>query len=296
MAEMKNPQQQMGGQSWRVFASVVVIVMAAMLLQRGLRQRVNVGPKVQVSVRAEQAGPGDEKAAVPAVVVPAVVKTQAAGKRSGFLAVLARPLFVALNWIHRHVISNWGWAILVLTLGINVVLLPLRIRMMRSQWKTQRIQPEVAAIRERYKGCKLGDPRMLAMNKELSGLQRKHGVSVWNSIVPLLIQMPLLYGFYQMLHNAVELQHAPWLWLQDLSAADPLHILPIVFVVTMGLQQWLTPAPGTDAVQRKMMAVAMPVVYGVMAWHVSAGLALYWSGGTIFAIGQQMVFSRSRMG
>lgn len=287
MAEMKNPQQQMGGQSWRVLVSVVVIVMAAMLLQQGLRQRSNVGPKVQVSVRAEQAGSGYGNAAV---------KTQAGGKRSGFLAVLARPLFVALEWIHRHVISNWGWAILVLTLGINMVLLPLRVRMMRSQWKTQRIQPEVAAIRERYKGCKLGDPRMLAMNEELSGLQRKHGVSVWNSIVPLLIQMPLLYGFYQMLHNAVELQHAPWLWLQDLSAADPLHILPIVFVVTMGLQQWMTPAPGTDVVQRKMMAVAMPVVYGVMAWHVSAGLALYWSGGTIFAIGQQMVFSRSRMG
>ncbi len=290
MAEMRNPQQQIGRRSLRVFVSMVVIVTAAMFVQQGLKQRVNVGPKVQVSVRGEQANSSDGKAAA---TVHAI--SQPPRKGNGFLAILARPLFVALKWIHLHVISNWGWAILVLTLLINVALLPLRIRMMRSQLKTQRIHPEIAAIKERFKGCKLGDPRMLAMNEEISGLQRAHGISMWNSIVPLMIQMPLLYGFYQMLHNAVELQHAPWLWLQDLSVADPLHILPFVFVVTMVLQQWLTPAPGTDAAQRKMMAVAMPLLYGVMTWHVSAGLALYWSGGTIFAIVQQMVFSRSRL-
>lgn len=289
MTEMKNPQQQIGGQSLSVFVSMVLILMAAMFVQRGL----NTGPRTQPSTRtAAQASSGDGNGTA---TVRALTKAQASGNGNGFLAILARPLFVALNWIHLHVISNWGWAILVLTLLINVVLLPLRVKMMRSQWKTQLIQPEVAAIREKFKGCKMGDPRMLTMNEEISGLQRAHGISLWNNIVPLLIQAPLLYAFYQMLHQTVELQHAPWLWLQDLSVADPLHILPIVFVVTMVLQQWMTPAPGTDAAQRKMMAVAMPLLYCVMTWHASAGLALYWSGGNIFAIAQQIVFSRSRL-
>jgi YidC/Oxa1 family membrane protein insertase len=118
---------------------------------------------------------------------------------------------------------------------------------------------------------------------------------MFSGVLPLLIQWPLLYGFYRMLHNAAELHHAPWLWLHDLSAADPLHILPIFCLLSMVLQQVVTPAPGTDRAQRRMMAIALPLLYGFMTWRVSAGLALYWGLANVISILQQVVFNRTRL-
>jgi YidC/Oxa1 family membrane protein insertase len=208
------------------------------------------------------------------------------------LDLLAQPLFNLLNWIHTHIVSNWGWAILILTLLINLLLLPLRIKTMRAQRTTQRLQPEIAAIKEKFKGCKFGDPRMRDMQREISTVQRAHGMGILGNFVPLLIQIPLLYAFYRMLHSASQLHHAPWLWLHDLSAPDPLHILPILFVSTMILQQLLTPAPGADPTQRKLMAIVLPLFYFGITWRTSAGLALYWSFGNMILILQQIIFDR----
>jgi YidC/Oxa1 family membrane protein insertase len=288
MAEMKNPNQEMGGLSLRALISMALIVIVLMFMRQALKRKFDVG-SLDKADQVVQSSAGTVKTAA---THRSTTKIEPHARHAGFLDLLALPLFLALRWIHLHVVSNWGWAILVLALLINVALLPLRIRMMRSQRKTQRIQPEMAAIRARFKGCKLGDPRMQEMNQEIAGLQRAHGVSMFGGIIPLLIQMPLLYGFYRMLHNATELNHAPWLWLHDLSAADPLHILPIVFLGTMILQQVVTPNVGVDPTQRKLMVVAMPLFYGVMTWHVSAGLALYWSCGNVFAIVQQIIFTR----
>jgi YidC/Oxa1 family membrane protein insertase len=214
--------------------------------------------------------------------------------RFGFLRVIAKPLFLALNWIHVHLVHSWGWAILLLTLFINLVLMPTRIKTMRSQLKMQRIQPQINAIRARFKDCKMGDPHLLEMNKEIFDLQKKEGINVFGGMLPLLLQMPLLYGFYRMLQNVVELRHAEWFWLHDLSSLDPLHVLPVFFVITMFLLQLLTPSSGTDPVQRKMTALGLPVLGFFMTWKVGAGLALYWSFGNVISIVQQVVVSRMR--
>ena len=209
----------------------------------------------------------------------------------GFMRVVSQPLYRALCWIHDHIVSNWGWAILLLALIVNLALLPARVSSVRFQRKMQRIQPQIMAIRERYKGCKMGDPRMAEMNASIFDLQRKEGVGIFGSFLPMLLQMPLLYGFYQMLRNVAELHSAGWLWVHDLGAPDPLHVLPLIFVSTMLLLQVLTPSPGTDPMQRKVMAVVLPALGFFMTWKVAAGLALYMAFGNLVSVAQQALLS-----
>jgi YidC/Oxa1 family membrane protein insertase len=213
-----------------------------------------------------------------------------------YLGIIAKPLFLALRWIHEHIVSNWGWAILVLTLVINLAMLPTRIQMMKSALKMQRIQPEMNAIKEKFKKYKATDPRRADMNKEMFDLQKREGVNMFGGCLPMLVQWPLLYGFYRMLLNTIELRQAPWLWLHNLAAPDPLHILPIFFIVTMFLVQYLTPSPGMDPAQQKMMAFTMPVFFGFMTWNLSSGLALYWAFGNVINVIQQMVMNRTGIG
>jgi YidC/Oxa1 family membrane protein insertase len=214
----------------------------------------------------------------------------------GYLTVIAKPLFLALRWIHEHIVSGWGWAILVLTLVINLAMLPTRIQMMRSALKMQRIQPEMNAIKEKFKKYKATDPRRADMNKEMFDLQKREGVNMFGGCLPMLVQWPLLYGFYRMLLNTIELRQAPWLWLHNLAAPDPLHILPVFFIVTMFLVQYLTPSPGMDPAQQKMMAFTMPVFFGFMTWNLSSGLALYWAFGNVINVIQQAVMNRTGIG
>ena len=214
----------------------------------------------------------------------------------GWWKFISEPLFVVLRWIHQHIVGNWGWAILVLTLILNIFMLPTRITMMKSALKMQRIQPQMAAIKERYKKYKATDPRRQDMNKELFDLQKREGANMFGGCLPMLIQWPLLYGFYNMLGNVIELRQAHWLWLPDLASPDPLHILPVFFIVSMFLVQYLTPSPGVDPAQQKMMAFTMPAVFGFMTWSVASGLALYWACGNIVNIVQQMVMNRTKMG
>jgi YidC/Oxa1 family membrane protein insertase len=214
----------------------------------------------------------------------------------GWLKIIAKPFFLALRWIHQHIVPNWGWAILVLTLFINLAMLPTRVQMMKSALKMQRIQPEMDAIKNRYKNYKMNDPRKQEMNKEIFDLQKREGVNMFGGCLPMLVQMPLLFGFYKMLSNVIELRHADWLWLHDLAAPDPLHILPVFFIVTMFLVQFLTPSPGVDPAQQKMMAFTMPVFFGFMTWNLASGLALYWSFGNIINVVQQIIMNRTKMG
>jgi YidC/Oxa1 family membrane protein insertase len=214
----------------------------------------------------------------------------------GYMGILAKPLFLALRWVHEHVVSNWGWAILVLTLVINLAMLPTRIQMMRSALKMQRIQPEMNAIKEKFKKYKTTDPRRADMNKEMFDLQKREGVNMFGGCLPMLVQWPLLFAFYRMLLNTIELRQAPWMWLHNLSAPDPLHILPVFFIVTMFLVQYLTPSPGMDPAQQKMMAFTMPVFFGFMTWNLSSGLALYWAFGNVINVIQQAVMNRTGIG
>lgn len=214
----------------------------------------------------------------------------------GWLGYIARPLFLWLKWMYSHIVANWGWAILLQTLVINVALLPLRLSQMKSMLKMQRVAPQIKAIQEKYKKYSLRDPKKAEMNTEISALYKKEGVNPAGGCLPLLIQMPFLFAYYRMLNVAMDLRHAPWLWIRDLSAPDPLHILPIAIIVTMLIMQRMTPQAGMDPAQQKMMNIMMPGMLGVMSWNLAAGLCLYWSAGQLIGIVQQAVMNRTSLG
>jgi YidC/Oxa1 family membrane protein insertase len=214
----------------------------------------------------------------------------------GFFGPIGKYLFLSLQFIHAHITSNWGWSIVLLTVLINVLILPLRVKTMQSGLKMQRIQPQMDAIKERYKKYKATDPKRNEMNVEIMKLQKDNGVNMFGGCIPTLIQMPLLFAFFSMLPKVVELRQAHWFWLPDLSSADPYHILPIVMVVSQFLVQFYTPSPGVDPQQQKMMAFMMPAVSGYMTWNYASGLALYWTIGNLISIIQQSVMNRTSIG
>ena len=214
----------------------------------------------------------------------------------GWLGLIARPLFLWLKWMYAHIVPNWGWAILLQTLVINLTLLPLRISQMKSMLKMQRVAPQIKAIQEKYKKYTLRDPKKAEMNTEISELYKKEGVNPAGGCLPLLIQMPFLFAYYRMLNVAMDLRHAPWMWVHDLSAPDPLHILPVAIIVTMLIMQRMTPQAGMDPAQQKMMNIMMPGMLGIMSWNLPAGLGLYWSAGQLIGIVQQSVMNRTSLG
>ncbi len=214
----------------------------------------------------------------------------------GFFGVIGKYLFISLQFIHAHVASNWGWAIILLTVLINILMLPFRIKTMQNGLKMQRIQPQMNAIKERYKKYKATDPKKSEMNAEIMKLQKDNGVNMFGGCIPTLITLPLLYAFYGMLPRVVELRHAHWLWLPDLQQPDPWHILPIVMVISQFLVQYYTPSPGVDPQQQKMMAFTMPAISGWFTWTYGSGLALYWAVGNFVGIIQQTVMNRTSLG
>ncbi len=214
----------------------------------------------------------------------------------GFWGPIGKYLFLALQFIHLHVVSNWGWAIIILTLIVNTLILPLRIKTMQSGLKMQRIQPQMDAIKEKYKKYKATDPKRNEMNMEIMKLQKDNGVNMFGGCIPTLVQLPLLFAFFSMLPRVVELRHAHWFWLPDLTAPDPWHVLPIIMVVSSFLMQYYTPSPGVDPQQQKMMAFTMPAVTGYFVWNYASGLGLYWAVGNFFGIAQQMVMNRTSLG
>ncbi len=214
----------------------------------------------------------------------------------GWLGIIARPLFLWLKWMYSHIVGNWGWAILLQTLIINLALLPLRLSQMKSMLKMQRVAPQIKSIQEKYKKYSLRDPRKAAMNEEISALYKTEGVNPAGGCLPLVIQMPFLFAYYRMLNVAMDLRHAPWMWVHDLSAPDPYHILPVAIIVTMLIMQRMTPQAGMDPAQQKMMNVMMPGMLGIMSWNLPAGLGLYWSAGQVISIVQQSIMNRTSLG
>jgi YidC/Oxa1 family membrane protein insertase len=213
----------------------------------------------------------------------------------GFFGIIARPLFIWLRWTYGFV-GNWGWAICLQTLIINVALLPLRISSMKSALKMQKIQPQMNAIKEKYKKYSMRDPRRQEMNTEIGALMKQEGVSPVGGCLPMLIQMPFLFAYYSMLRSALDLRHAPWLWIHDLSSRDPYYILPIAIIITMLFTQRMTPQTGMDPSQQKMMTFVMPLMMGIISFNLAAGLCLYWSEGNLIAIAQQYIMNRTSLG
>jgi YidC/Oxa1 family membrane protein insertase len=179
---------------------------------------------------------------------------------------------------------------------INLALMPLRISSMKSALKMQKIQPQMNSIKEKYKKYGMRDPRRQEMNTEIGELMKQQGVSPVGGCLPLVIQMPFLFAYYSMLGSALDLRHASWLWIHDLSSADPWHILPIGIFITMLFMQRMTPQAGMDPSQQKMMNVLMPVMMGFLSWNFASGLCLYWAEGNFIAIAQQAVMNRTSLG
>jgi YidC/Oxa1 family membrane protein insertase len=214
----------------------------------------------------------------------------------GRLELIARPLFLWLKWTYNHVVANWGWAIVVQTLIIAVALLPLRITQMKSMLKMQRVAPQIKSIQEKYKKYSLRDPRKAAMNEEIAALYKKEGVNPAGGCLPLLIQMPFLFAYYSMLRDALDLRHAHWLWIHDLSARDPYFLLPILMVISMFAMQKMTPQTGMDPSQQKMMTVMMPLMMGFIFFNLAAGLNLYYAETNLISMAQQAIMNRTSLG
>ncbi len=214
----------------------------------------------------------------------------------GFWAFIAKPLYIILRFMVSHGIPNWGWAIISFTVVFTLILLPSRVWMTRSSLKMMRIQPKVDAIKKRYANLKMNDPKRQEMNTEMMALYKTEGVNMYGGCLPMLLQMPLFFAYYRMLASAVELRQAHWFWLPDLSQPDPTHILPIFIIVTMFLTQYITPSPGMDPAQRRMMAFMMPVFMGFVLWHYASGLALYWATSNMLYLAMQIVINQSSIG
>jgi YidC/Oxa1 family membrane protein insertase len=214
----------------------------------------------------------------------------------GFFSLIARPLFLWLKWTHEHIAQNWGIAIIILTVIINLALLPLRITSMKSALKMQKLQPQMKAIQERYKKYPMRDPKRQEMNTEIGELYKREGVNPAGGCLPLVIQMPFLFAFYSMLGNAIELRQAPFLWLHDLSSPDKLFVMPIVIVISTYLVQRMTPNSGMDPKQQQMMTLMMPLMIGWFSFNLPSGLSVYWVIGNVIAIIQQYVMNRTGLG
>jgi YidC/Oxa1 family membrane protein insertase len=210
----------------------------------------------------------------------------------GWFSIVAKPLFIAMRYIFDHWIHNYGWAIILLTILINLAMFPLKLKSLRSAQEMQRVSPIIKGIQDKYKQYKFNDPRKQKMNEEVMKVYSEHHINPLGSCLPMLLQLPFLYGFYRVLDLAIELRHAPWIfWIKDLSAQDPIYILPSAIVVTQFILQRMTPMATADPAQQRMMMI-MPLVFGFMFFRFPSGMVLYWLTGNLVGIAQQLFINR----
>lgn len=203
----------------------------------------------------------------------------------GVITFFAKPLFLLLEWLFG-ILSNWGWAIIALTLIVRIVLYPLTYKGMVSMQKLKDLAPKLKEIQTKYKG----DSQKLQLH--MMDLYKKHKVNPMGGCLPLLLQIPVFFAIYRVLYNAVELKDSAWLfWIKDLSAMDPYFVLPILMGATMYLQQQLSPATFNDPTQEKIFKL-LPVFFTIFLITFPAGLILYWTVNNIFSIIQQIIINK----
>jgi len=209
----------------------------------------------------------------------------------GFFGFIAKALLEALKFVYRYV-HNYGIAIILITILIRIIFYPLTYKSMQSMEKMKKIQPQVQAIREKYKKIPFHDPRMQKMNQEIMELYRKNGVSPTSGCLPLLLQLPVLWGFYSLLSVAIEIRGKPFfLWIKDLSKPDPYYITPILMGASMIWQQKITPS-GADPMQQRIMML-MPLFFTFLFLNAQSGLVIYWLFNNILSIIQQVYLTKS---
>jgi YidC/Oxa1 family membrane protein insertase len=201
-------------------------------------------------------------------------------------------LLLGMNWLHRAIGFSYGWAIVAITLLIKLAFWPLTQASTRSMKRMQAFQPQLNAIKEKYK-----DDPMKAQKKTME-FMKEHKISPLGGCLPMLLQIPVFFGFFSMIQSAIELRGGHWLWVNDLSQPDtlfvipgldfipffgiagvglPFNLLPLIMAATMLWQSHLTPpSPGMDPAQAKMMRY-MPLIFMVFLYRYSAALTLYWT-------------------
>jgi YidC/Oxa1 family membrane protein insertase len=211
----------------------------------------------------------------------------------GFWSFIAKPLFLVIMWTHS-VLHNFGWAIVVVTIFINMLMFPLRMTSMKSARKMQALKPQLDAINQKYKNLSLRDPKKQQQQQEQMELYKKYGINPMGGCLPSLIPLALIWPFYRVLYVAAEMRGAHWLWVTDLSQPEhlPIRILPIIMVATQFISQKMTPTPGVDPNQQKMM-LFMPLIFGYMFYKLPSGLVLYYVTSTAVAIALQWFFNHT---
>ncbi len=222
-----------------------------------------------------------------AKIEPALARVVEVGDWIGPIVV---PMMALLKWIHGWV-GNYGWAIVILTVGINLVMGPLRHMSIANGVKMAKLSPEMRVIQERYRKVPALDPKRQEMHKEVQALYARHGMSMGTQMtvgcLPLLITLPFLFAIYRVLQVGIELRGAPFLWVPDLSQKDPYYIIPILMGLSMFIMQKMMPSAMDPAQQRIMLM--MPLMFTVMFFAAPAGMNLYWLTSNLCSIIQQAV-------
>jgi YidC/Oxa1 family membrane protein insertase len=183
-------------------------------------------------------------------------------------------------------VQNYGLAIIVLTFLIKMLLYPLTYTSMKSMSKIAKLQPQLNALREKYK-----DDRE-KLNVEMMNFMKTNGYNPVGGCLPILIQMPIFFALYRVLFNSMELYQAPFFgWIQDLSSPDPFFITPVLLCGLMYLQQKISPSTATDPMQQKMLQI-MPVLFGVFMLLLPAGLNIYMVVNSAVSIAQQYFLNK----
>jgi YidC/Oxa1 family membrane protein insertase len=208
----------------------------------------------------------------------------------GFFGAIAEILLISIKFIHRF-IPNWGFAIIILTFLIKIVFFPLTYSSIKSMAKMQEVQPKIKALRAKYKKVKQDIGQRRQMNEEMMKLYKEHGINPAGGCLPMLVQIPVFWGFYRLLVVAMEFRQSPFiLWIKDLSVHDPYYVTPILMGATQYISQKMTPTSADPATSRMMLI--MPVVMTVFFLNFQSGLVLYWLTNNVLQIGQQYIMNR----
>ena len=213
----------------------------------------------------------------------------------GFGGTISRPIAEQLLWCIKklyQLTGSYGLAIILFTIIIYSAFFPLKWRSSKAMKKAQKLAPKMKEIQEKIKAMKQTDPRLKELQMEQLRLMKEG--NPLGGCLPLLIQMPFLFALYRAITISLDFRQASFLWLPDLSAPEPyfIHVLPILMAATMIVLQLITPAPSADPLQRKMMAIGMPLFMLYILWSAPAGLLVYWLVGNIVGFTQQFIINR----
>jgi len=208
----------------------------------------------------------------------------------GFFGSITEILLISIKFIHRY-IPNWGFAIIILTFLIKIIFFPLTYSSTKSMSKMQELQPKIKALRAKYKKAKQDINQRRQMNEEMMKLYKEHGINPAGGCLPILVQIPVFWGFFRLLVVAIEFRQSPFiLWIRDLSVHDPYYVTPILMGATQFISQKMTPT-SADPAQARMMLI-MPVVMTFFFMNFQSGLVLYWLTNNCLQIGQQYIMNR----